>query len=418
MAEIWNLEALCRCCHADGIFKNLNEYIVDNSVENYLNLLIETLGVSIKPPPANASFSICDACISKLRGASAFKKMVLDCETKFEEYCKNELLSNVKMEPEYLEDDDLSEITIKVPKALKNVKKEDATEVIEISIDVGPAIEKKTTKKKIRPKDKTKQIKLKKPKEEESCVVKVKTETGEVFSCRVCGITYDNLDELNVHINEEHYVGYKCSHCSEIFARENKFRLHNAEVHLDTKPFQCPHCFRKVGSKHSLTEHINSSHTKERHYQCDVCQKIFHNKHVLRIHLRKHDGTFTKLICDQCGVCSNDKSNLKTHIQTVHEKVRKYECEVCGKKFSAAKHVRVHMRSHTGERPFACDNCDKKYPTREALKAHQKLHDNSAWAALFTRQEAWRFRIIRSELMCQESLKDCPQSIGIKDGRM
>ncbi|XP_073965376.1 uncharacterized protein [Choristoneura fumiferana] len=108
MAEIWNLEALCRCCHVDGIFKNLNEYIVDNSVENYLNLLIETLGVNIKPPPANASFSICDACISKLRGASAFKKMVLDCETKFEEYCKNELLSNVKMEPEYLEDDDLS----------------------------------------------------------------------------------------------------------------------------------------------------------------------------------------------------------------------------------------------------------------------------------------------------------------------
>lgn len=58
MAEIWNLEALCRCCHADGIFKNLNEQCkVDDSVQNYLNLLIETLGISVSILHVTIQFS-------------------------------------------------------------------------------------------------------------------------------------------------------------------------------------------------------------------------------------------------------------------------------------------------------------------------------------------------------------------------
>ncbi|XP_063372230.1 uncharacterized protein LOC134660420 [Cydia amplana] len=106
MTEIWSLDALCRCCHADGDFKDLRSvYVFDNGPENYLNMLLETLGVTIKPPSVNASYSICDACILHLRSAANFKKKVLECETKFEEYCKNELSQtnyDIKTEPEYL----------------------------------------------------------------------------------------------------------------------------------------------------------------------------------------------------------------------------------------------------------------------------------------------------------------------------
>lgn len=45
-------------------------------------------------------------------------------------------------------------------------------------------------------------------------------------------------------------------------------------------------------------------------------------------------------------------------------------CPVCMKTLSSFSNLKVHMRSHTGERPYPCDICGKKFTRREHMKRH------------------------------------------------
>ena len=49
---------------------------------------------------------------------------------------------------------------------------------------------------------------------------------------------------------------------------------------------------------------------------------------------------------------------------------KRYTCEVCQKRFSTAWYVRVHRRSHNGERPYVCTNCGKGFMLPNVLQVH------------------------------------------------
>lgn len=44
----------------------------------------------------------------------------------------------------------------------------------------------------------------------------------------------------------------------------------------------------------------------------------------------------------------------------------KHRCKFCGKGFSSDSALKIHIRSHTGERPFACNECGKYAPVSRA----------------------------------------------------
>uniref|UniRef100_A0A4X1W2S0 Zinc finger protein 296 n=1 Tax=Sus scrofa TaxID=9823 RepID=A0A4X1W2S0_PIG len=53
---------------------------------------------------------------------------------------------------------------------------------------------------------------------------------------------------------------------------------------------------------------------------------------------------------------------------------RRSTCPMCAKTLSSFSNLKVHMRSHTGERPYACDQCPYACAQSSKLNRHKKTH--------------------------------------------
>ncbi|KAJ7496021.1 hypothetical protein B0H11DRAFT_2001533 [Mycena galericulata] len=54
----------------------------------------------------------------------------------------------------------------------------------------------------------------------------------------------------------------------------------------------------------------------------------------------------------------------------------KYECSYCGKGFSRPSSLKIHLNSHTGEKPFVCpvDGCGRHFSVLSNMRRHARVH--------------------------------------------
>ncbi|GAA5983321.1 hypothetical protein JCM10908_000240 [Rhodotorula pacifica] len=56
----------------------------------------------------------------------------------------------------------------------------------------------------------------------------------------------------------------------------------------------------------------------------------------------------------------------------------RYTCPHCPKRFARPSSLRIHMHSHTGEKPFTCNLCDRAFSVQSNLRRHLKIHKGAA----------------------------------------
>lgn len=58
--------------------------------------------------------------------------------------------------------------------------------------------------------------------------------------------------------------------------------------------------------------------------------------------------------------------------QSVPRQLRMFKCDFCDKTFREKTNLRVHVRTHTGEKPFKCFLCGKDFAHSSNLKQHER----------------------------------------------
>ncbi|XP_047000638.1 zinc finger protein 628-like [Schistocerca americana] len=107
---------------------------------------------------------------------------------------------------------------------------------------------------------------------------------------------------------------------------------------------------------------------------CETCCKKFATRYSLKVHERTHTGEKPHL-CTQCGKRFSQRRNYRYHL-SLHSGSREFEasCPECGKVFSDRGYLSSHMKIHRDQREYACTECGRRFNQRVAYNMHMRTH--------------------------------------------
>ncbi|XP_055681264.1 zinc finger protein 501 [Lutzomyia longipalpis] len=195
---------------------------------------------------------------------------------------------------------------------------------------------------------------------------------SRMYSCNGCKLKhYKSLDMLN-HLLACDLTTSKCSLCDFKCDSVVELKTQHLPRHSDPKPFFCTDCPSRFRTRTALALH-RPKHSPAAPFVCNICGKGFKWKQGLTSHFLVHTKE-KKLLCDVCGFSTGRLKTLKVH-KSGHSGVL-WQCSVAGCTHSTRRkdNIRMHLTTHSSEKPFVCEVCGFSFRHRKNLNRHALMH--------------------------------------------
>ncbi|XP_069363832.1 zinc finger protein weckle-like isoform X28 [Maniola hyperantus] len=382
--KTWKIEKdLCRCCHGEGAFNNLAEpRTFLDKVEVYSDMLRECLDIDIPPVPGELcaiTYTICNACIARLRDACNFKKQVQDCEQRFMTlYYKNaiqglkpatKVKEEIEVSIEHAQSDTDADIVLKKEDEDDDddnhfLGGDDDDGMSDDDLPIKPpkqSVSTMKTRPKPKPKPKAPPVvkKLKPPPKPKKAEPKpAKEKKGE------------EKEEFTLTVGADGKERFTCKACGKSFNLKPLFTQHYRHVHLKLRP--------KLRSCHLCNEKVlpwlRPFHMEECHGlpapSCGACGRKFAFPGQVARHQKFFHMGESAHSCEPCDLKFKSRSEYNHHL-IKHGDVKAYKCELCDKMYKWKRGLRMHMLVHNNIRRHVCHVCQEAFFQQSSLKYHQ-----------------------------------------------
>ncbi|KFV63069.1 Sal-like 3, partial [Dryobates pubescens] len=217
--------------------------------------------------------------------------------------------------------------------------------------------------------------------------------------------------------SEDPFFKHKCRFCAKVFGSDSALQIH-LRSHTGERPFKCNICGNRFSTKGNLKVHFQRHKEKYPHIQMNpypvpeyldnvpTCSGIpygmslppekpvttwLDSKPVLPT--VPTSGAAPSLPTpvlpaapDQFkakfpfgGLLDSMQTSETSKLQQLVENIDKKmtdpnQCVICHRVLSCQSALKMHYRTHTGERPFKCKICGRAFTTKGNLKTHFGVH--------------------------------------------
>ena len=173
------------------------------------------------------------------------------------------------------------------------------------------------------------------------------------FSCQICSISCNSLEELENHNKKKH--SYYCKKCKFTFESQELLDDHKLNEHK----YQCDICHTVCNTLQDLENHDKSKHKT---HQCEVCEEYFYSKSTLNKHMETHGAPKE---CEFCQLSFPSQKSLNRHLKFAHD----LKCVLCGERFTRLNCFERHKTMCFHSRP-RCELCEKPFKEELDLRGH------------------------------------------------
>ncbi|XP_077299868.1 uncharacterized protein LOC143920785 [Arctopsyche grandis] len=168
-----------------------------------------------------------------------------------------------------------------------------------------------------------------------------------------------------------------CDTCGKQFKSKYHLKYHIVLKHQETTGnIKCldPNCKKMFKLDHYMARHVKRCHSAKREFVCNECGKQYAFISSLKQHMKSHSENLVWKYCNFCSQKYRTQKSVDIHIRSVHTGERPSVCTVCDAAFFHDDYLKEHMRLHTGETPYKCPICKRGYAQRGNMKSHMKQH--------------------------------------------